>query len=379
VPANPRGRWRRKNFEFFPAGPVHHWSAPGEIGHGLPLRIWRTCPGQNPGGKAPWQSDLHFSRWSDTLKDLFAKQQNMKKILVTMFCLGLAAPLFADGTTEPAGGAPAASTNSTNPFPDEKSRVSYALGMMNGHQWKTQDLDLDPDVYAQGIKDALTGRPTQLTEDQAKQVLDNFRREFMAKQQQKRKEQALKNKADGEAFLSTNKLVPGIKLLSVAAANGQTNELQYLVLTNGSGPLPQAGDKVTVNYRGTLLDGTEFDNSYKRGRPATFQVGEVIKGWTEALKIMPVGSKWRLFIPSDLAYGENGRSGIPGNSVLTFDVELLGIQAPPAPAAPLTSDIIRVPGMDEIKKGAKPEVIKAEDVPKIQAQEQQQQQQQTNK
>ncbi len=296
-----------------------------------------------------------------------------------MFCLGLAAPLFADGTTEPAGGAPAASTNSTNPFPDEKSRVSYALGMMNGHQWKTQDLDLDPDVYAQGIKDALTGRPTQLTEDQAKQVLDNFRREFMAKQQQKRKEQALKNKADGEAFLSTNKLVPGIKLLSVAAANGQTNELQYLVLTNGSGPLPQAGDKVTVNYRGTLLDGTEFDNSYKRGRPATFQVGEVIKGWTEALKIMPVGSKWRLFIPSDLAYGENGRSGIPGNSVLTFDVELLGIQAPPAPAAPLTSDIIRVPGMDEIKKGAKPEVIKAEDVPKIQAQEQQQQQQQTNK
>jgi len=251
--------------------------------------------------------------------------------------------------------------------------------MMNGHQWKTQDLDLDPDVYAQGIKDALTGRPTQLTEDQAKQVLDNFRREFMAKQQQKRKEQALKNKADGEAFLSTNKLVPGIKLLSVAAANGQTNELQYLVLTNGSGPLPQAGDKVTVNYRGTLLDGTEFDNSYKRGRPATFQVGEVIKGWTEALKIMPVGSKWRLFIPSDLAYGENGRSGIPGNSVLTFDVELLGIQAPPAPAAPLTSDIIRVPGMDEIKKGAKPEVIKAEDVPKIQAQEQQQQQQQTNK
>jgi FKBP-type peptidyl-prolyl cis-trans isomerase len=296
-----------------------------------------------------------------------------------MFCLGLTAPLFADGTTQPAVATPTASTNAPDHFTDEKSRVSYALGMMNGHQWKTQDLDLDPDQYAQGIKDALADRPTLLTEDQAKQVLDGFRREFVAKQQAKKKEQAIKNKADGEAFLSTNKLAPGIKELSVALPNGQTDSLQYLVLTNGSGPLPKAGDKVTVNYRGTLLDGTEFDSSYKHGRPATFQVGEVIKGWTEALKNMPVGSKWRLFIPADLAYGENGRSGIPGNALLTFDVELLDIQAPPPAPAPLTSDIIRVPGMDEIKKGAKPEVIKAEDVPKIQAQEQQQQQlQQTN-
>ena len=276
-----------------------------------------------------------------------------------MFCLGMAAPLFADGT---------------NQFADEKSRVSYAIGMMTGHQWKQQDIDFDPQIYAQGIKDSLAGGATLLTQEEAQQAIDAFKKDFTAKQQQKRLEQTVKNKADGEAFLTTNKMMPGIKLLSVTLPNGKTSELQYLILTNGTGAMPAATDKVSVNYRGTLLDGTEFDSSYKRGQPASFLVGGVIRGWTEALKTMPVGSKWKLFIPSELAYGEQGNRGIPPNSTLIFEVELLGIQAPTpppvtTPVAPLTSDIIKVPSAEELKKGAKIETIKPEDVQKYQSQQ----------
>ena len=129
--------------------------------------------------------------------------------------------------------------------------------------------------------------------------------------QQKRQEMAVKDKAEGEAFLAKNKLTPGVKTLSVTLPDGKTSELQYIVLTNGTGPIPTANDRVSVNYRGTLLDGTEFDSSYRRGRPAPFPVGGVIKGWTAALEKMPVGSKWKLFIPSDLAYGDQGTRGIP--------------------------------------------------------------------
>src|ERR1039458_2983934 len=282
----------------------------------------------------------------------------MKKLFVTMFCLGLAAPLFADGT---------------NQLADEKSRVSYAIGMMTGHQWKQQDIDFDPDTYARGIKDALTGGTTLLTQEQAQQTIDTFKKEFTAKQQQKRLELTAKNKTDGETFLTTNKINAGIKLLSITLPDGKTSELQYLVLTNGTGAVPAASDTVSVNYRGTLLDGTEFDSSYKRGQPASFPVGGVIRGWTEALKTMPVGSKWKLFIPSELAYGEQGNRGIPPNSTLIFEVELLGIQvpAPPlnTPVAPLTSDIIKVPSAEELKKGAKIEVIKPEDIQKAQSQQ----------
>ena len=278
-----------------------------------------------------------------------------------MFCLGMAAPLFADGT---------------NQLADEKARVSYAIGMMTGRQWKQQDIDFSPDIYAQGIKDALAGGATLLTQEQAQQTIDAFKKEFTAKQQQKRLELSAKNKAEGEAFLNTNKMIPGIKLMSVSLPGGKTSELQYLVLTNGTGPLPAATDKVSVNYRGTLLDGTEFDSSYKRNQPASFGVSQVIPGWTKALESMPVGSKWKLFIPAEAAYGENGRPGIPPNSVLTFEVELLAIEAAPpaapAPAAPLTSDIIKVPSAEEMKKGAKIETIKPEDVEKAQQQQQQQ-------
>jgi FKBP-type peptidyl-prolyl cis-trans isomerase FklB len=274
-------------------------------------------------------------------------------VLILTICFSASAPLFAVDT---------------NQLADQKSRVSYAIGMMTGRQWKQQEVDFDPDVYARGIKDSLAGAPL-LTQEQAQQAIDAYRKEFMAKMQLKRTEQAATNKAIGDAFLATNKTLPGIKLLSVTLPDGKTGELQYLVLTNGTGPMPTAADTVTVNYRGTLIDGTEFDSSFKRGQPATFPVGGVIRGWTEALQKMNAGSSWKVFIPPELAYGESGSRGIPPNSTLIFQVDLLSAQAappPPQPAAPLTSDIIKVPSAEEMKKGAKIEVIKPEDVQKMQ-------------
>jgi FKBP-type peptidyl-prolyl cis-trans isomerase len=193
-----------------------------------------------------------------------------------------------------------------------------------------------------------------------------FQKEFAAKQQKIREEAAVKSKAEGEAFLATNKNNPGVITLP--------DGLQYKVITDGDGTIPTSNDVVTVNYRGTLVDGTEFDSSIKRGKPAQFSVGNVIRGWTEALLQMKVGSKWRLFVPSELAYGTRGRPGIPANSVLIFEVELLSTElqlvpepsAVSAPAVPLTSDIIKVPSAEEMKKGAKIEVIKPEDAAKLQ-------------
>ena len=272
----------------------------------------------------------------------------------------MAAPLFADGT---------------NQFADDNARVSYAYGMLTSQQWKQQDVGFDTDAYSRGIKDGAAGT-TQLTTEQAQEAFNNFRKEFPIKM-------AARQKAVGEAFLTTNQINPGIKLLSVTLPTGQTSQLQYLVLTNGTGLQPAASDTVTVNYRGTLLNGVEFDSSFKAGHPVSFEVGKVIPGWTAALQKMAVGSKWKLFIPSELAYGAQGNRGIPPNSVLIFEVELLATQAtppppPPAPAAtqiaPLTSDIIKVPSAEEMKKGAQPEIMKPEDVQKAQSQQNQQKQ-----
>lgn len=271
-----------------------------------------------------------------------------KFILGTVISLGLATALLAEGT---------------NQLSDEKSRVSYAIGMMLGHNWKQQGLEVDPDIAARAMKDIMSGGPTLLTQEEMQQTLTSFQKEFAAKQQKLREEEAVTNKAAGDAFLAANKDKPGVQSLP--------DGLQYLVITNGTGPVPTPRDTVTVNYRGTLLDGTEFDSSYKRGQPAQFPVGGVIHGWTEALEKMPVGSKWKLFIPADLAYGERGNRSIPPNSTLIFEVELLNTKTPPpppatAPTAPLTSDIIKVPSAEEMKKGAKIEVIKPEDAAKAQ-------------
>jgi len=276
----------------------------------------------------------------------------MKKIIFgTVLCLGLAPVVWAENT---------------NQLSDEKSRVSYAIGMMLGHNWQQQGLEVDPEIAARAIKDVQAGGATLLTQTEMQETLAAFQKEFKVKQQKMQAEQAVTNKAAGGAFLATNKNNPGVNVLP--------DGLQYIVITNGTGAMPSASDTVTVNYRGTLIDGTEFDSSYKRGQPAQFPVGGVIHGWTEALLKMNVGSKWKLFIPSELAYGENGQRGIPPNSVLIFEVELLAAQAQPQPPAavnaqPLTSDIIKVPSAEEMKKGAKIEVIKPEDAQKIQQQQ----------
>ena len=246
----------------------------------------------------------------------------------------------------------------TNVLSDTKSRVSYAIGMMLGHNWQQQGLDVNPDLAAQAIKDIQSGGATLLTQAEMQQTLTSFQQEFRANQQKKQAELSGKNKAAGEAFLAANKNNPGVVTLP--------DGLEYQVITSGNGATPTANDTVTVNYRGTLIDGTEFDSSYKRGQPAEFPVGGVIRGWTEALEKMTVGSKWKVFIPSELAYGERGQNGIPPNSTLIFEVELL-VTKSPTPVQPLTSDIIKVPSAEEMKHGAKIEVIKSEDAAKAAA------------
>jgi FKBP-type peptidyl-prolyl cis-trans isomerase FklB len=247
-------------------------------------------------------------------------------------------------------------------FKSEQDKVSYSLGFNYGLFLKRQSVEVDMDLFAKGFKDASSGNQGSLTESEVKEVLANFSKELKAKQEAKNKELAEKNKKDGEAFLAENAKKPEVKVLP--------SGLQYKVITEGSGETPKATDRVTVQYRGTFIDGTtEFDSSAKHGKPFECAVTGVIRGWTEALQLMKVGAKWQLFVPGNLAYGEGGRMGIPPNSTLIFEVELLSLKPggptpPPPPSAPVTSDIIKVPSAEAIKKGAKIEVIKAEDAEK---------------
>lgn len=202
---------------------------------------------------------------------------------------------------------------------DEKDKVSYSIGLEIGSKLKSQSIDINADILASGVKDALSGSKPLMTEEEIQETMTAFQKEMMAKQAEKTKALAEKNKKEGDAFLEENKKKEGVKTTS--------SGLQYKVLKDGEGPMPKATDTVTVNYRGTLVDGTEFDSSYKRGEPATFPVNGVIPGWVEALQLMKVGSKFQLFIPSGLAYGERGAGQQIGpNSPLIFEVELLSIK-----------------------------------------------------
>jgi FKBP-type peptidyl-prolyl cis-trans isomerase len=194
------------------------------------------------------------------------------------------------------------------------------IGTNLGSTLKKQSVEVDWNLVSQGLKDSTTsGAKTRLTEEEAKAVLTEVQNEARKQQQEKMQEAATKNKTEGEAFLAANKAKEGVVTLP--------SGLQYKILTAGTGPKPTATDSVKCNYRGTLINGTEFDSSYKRGQPATFGVGQVIKGWTEALELMPVGSKWQLVIPSSLAYGERGAGADIGpNATLIFEVELLSIE-----------------------------------------------------
>lgn len=205
----------------------------------------------------------------------------------------------------------------------QKDKASYAIGMNIGKsvaaKFKSDSLDVNTAIFLRGMKDAMAGGKTLLTDDQAKAVLDTLQADMTKNQEAKMAIAGDVNKAKGDAFLAANKAKDGVVTLP--------SGLQYKIVSAGTGPKPTLSDSVVCNYRGTLIDGTEFDASAKHGGPATFPVGQVIKGWTEALQLMPVGSKWQLYIPSDLAYGSRGAGGDIGpNSTLIFDIELLSIK-----------------------------------------------------
>jgi FKBP-type peptidyl-prolyl cis-trans isomerase FklB len=224
-------------------------------------------------------------------------------------------------TQTPAAKRPTTGAKSAAPLTlkTQKEKFSYALGMKMGANLKKQEVPVDPAILARGLKDALAGGKTLITDDEAQAALNDVQNDLRKKQQEKMAVAGTANKKEGETFLAANKGKEGV----VSLPSG----LEYKILKEGAGPKPAASDSVVCNYRGTLINGTEFDSSYKHGQPATFPVSGVIKGWTEALQLMPVGSKWQLFIPPDLAYGERGAGGDIGpDSTLIFEVELLSIQ-----------------------------------------------------
>jgi len=202
----------------------------------------------------------------------------------------------------------------------QKDKVSYSIGMDIGTTLKKQELDVDPAILARGIRDSMSGQKPLMTDQEMRDTITTFQKEMMAKQQEQTKQMGEKNKKQGEAFLAENKKKEGVKTLP--------SGLQYKVIKAGKGKKPKATDTVTTHYRGTLIDGTEFDSSISRGKPASFPVNVVIPGWTEALQLMEEGAKWQLFIPSNLAYGDRGTPGGPigPNATLIFDIELISIQ-----------------------------------------------------
>src|SRR5437879_9882076 len=233
------------------------------------------------------------------------------KHLILIFAAGsLALPLFGQ--------------EKSPQLKDQKDKVSYSIGLNIGFNLGRQNVQVNPDVLAAGIKDAIAGKP-QLTTDQVKEVMTTFEKDM----QQKQKAAGEKNASEGAKFLEENKKKEGVK----ATASG----LQYKAIKEGTGPQPKETDTVTVNYRGTLINGAEFDSSYERGQPATFPLNGVIKGWTEGVQLMKVGSKYQFFIPPNLAYGERSVGpDIAPNSTLIFEVELLDAKPAPTPAPPVS-------------------------------------------
>jgi len=202
---------------------------------------------------------------------------------------------------------------------DQKDKESYSLGYQFGQNLKFQALDINLDVYTSGIRDALGGKEPKMSQEEIRTTISELQKRVTAERQKELKEKGAKNLEESKKFLAENQKKERIKTLP--------SGLQYKVLTEGSGKTPKETDNVTVNYKGTLIDGTEFDSSYKRGQPASFQVNGVIKGWTEALQLMKEGSKWQLFIPPELGYGERGAGPqIPPNSTLIFEVELISVK-----------------------------------------------------
>ena len=215
--------------------------------------------------------------------------------------------------------APTTPSNAPGPaLTTDKQKQSYALGMNIARTISRQGADVDAAAMARGLRDTLSGAKPLLTDDEAEAALKQLQDVVKVKQDAELQKMGEANMKEGQEFLAANKTKDGVVTLP--------SGLQFKIITPGTGPKPTTDDTVVCNYSGTLLDGTEFDSSYKRGQPAEFPVKGVIKGWTEALQLMPVGSKWQLFIPSDLAYGPQGRGPIPPNATLIFQVELLSIK-----------------------------------------------------
>ena len=201
---------------------------------------------------------------------------------------------------------------------DKKEKISYSIGMDIGSNLKRQSIDVDPDLLAKGVRDAISGGETLLTGEEAKETLMALQQDLVARAQEQRRQTAEKNKKEGEAYLAANGKKNGVVTLP--------SGLQYKVIRSGAGPSPKATDSVETHYRGTLIDGTEFDSSYKREQTAVFPVNGVIAGWTEALQRMKVGDTWQIFLPPELAYGERGAGPIGPNATLVFDIELISIK-----------------------------------------------------
>lgn len=235
----------------------------------------------------------------------------MKKIVVALIGLVILLPFLSLATDQKRN-----SNVELNTFSD---KISYVLGQEIGESFRESPTEIKLELFIQGIKDSLEDRKALLDPAESNEIKKEFSRQVQESRAKKIAAISEKNRKLEEAFLSDNKQKQGV----VTTASG----LQYEVLKKGDGSNPNRDDKVKVHYRGTLLDGTEFDSSYKRGQPATFRVGSVIAGWTEALQLMSVGSTYRLYIPSKLAYGNRGAGRIIGpNEMLIFDVELLGIE-----------------------------------------------------
>jgi FKBP-type peptidyl-prolyl cis-trans isomerase len=267
-------------------------------------------------------------------------QKTLVAALAASFAIGSA---YAQDPAKPAVAAkPAANV------PIDKNKVSTMVGMDIGRGLTQIKDDIDIKVVEQALEQTLKGEKTSLTQEESLAVRQSFMAQMQAKRVAEQKVAADKNKGEGVTFLAANKSKPGVK----TTASG----LQYLVEKEGTGPKPKATDTVKVNYLGTKIDGTKFDSSYDRNQPATFPLNGVIKGWTEGMQLMPVGSKYKLFIPSDLAYGENGPGPIGPNATLIFEVELLDIEKPGDKPAAEAAKPGAKPAVDAAKAAAKPAV-----------------------
>lgn len=278
----------------------------------------------------------------------------VQKTLVAALAASFAIGAYAQDPAAKPAGAAAAAKPAPAPMAIDKNKVSTMVGMDIGRGLTQIKDDIDIKVVEQALEATLKGDKTSLTTEEALAVRQSFMQQMQSKRVAEQKVAADKNKKEGVDFLAANKGKPGVK----TTASG----LQYLVEKEGTGAKPKATDTVKVNYLGTKIDGTKFDSSYDRNQPATFPLNGVIKGWTEGMQLMPVGSKYKLFIPADLAYGENGPGPIGPNATLIFEVELLDIEKPSdKPAAEAAKPGAKPgaaakPAADAAKAGVKPAV-----------------------